>query len=63
MNIYFALAGGLTLLLGLAHSVLGELLLIRRLHNESLPSLAPLTLIEWHRAWGWWAIRTLLDAR
>jgi hypothetical protein len=46
MNVYFALAGGLTFLLALAHSVLGELLLIRRLSNDGLPSLAPFSLIE-----------------
>jgi hypothetical protein len=46
MNSYFALAGGLALLVGLAHSVLGELLIFRRLTKDSLPSLAPFSLIE-----------------
>ena len=46
MNANFAAAGGLTLLLGLAHSVLGELLLFRRWTNDCLPPLAPFSLIE-----------------
>lgn len=40
MNAYFALAGGLAILLGLGHSVLGELLLIGRLTRACLPPLA-----------------------
>lgn len=46
MNVYFTAAGALALLLGLAHSVLGELLLIRRLSNDYLPPIAPFSLIE-----------------
>ena len=46
MNAYFALAGGLALIVGLAHSVLGELLIFRRLAKDSLPALAPFSLIE-----------------
>src|SRR5262249_62165946 len=46
MNVYFAVAGVLALLLGLAHSVLGELLLIRRLTNDHLPPIAPFSLVE-----------------
>jgi hypothetical protein len=46
MNLYFALAGGLALLLGLLHSVMGELLLFRRLTRDGLPPLAPFSLIE-----------------
>jgi hypothetical protein len=37
MNLYFALASGLGLLLCLSHSVIGELLLISRLTNDGLP--------------------------
>jgi hypothetical protein len=51
MNISFAAAGCLAILGGLIHSVLGELLLIRRLTNEGLPSLAPFSLVE-VRKWG-----------
>jgi hypothetical protein len=39
MNVYFALASGLGLILGLSHSVLGELLLISRLTNAGLPAV------------------------
>src|SRR5215813_5847012 len=51
MNLYFAVAGGLALILALAHSIPGELLLIRRLNKESLPPLTPFSLIE-VRKWG-----------
>jgi hypothetical protein len=51
MNAYFALAGALAIGFGLVHSVLGELLLIRRLPRDGLPPLAPFTLIE-VRKWG-----------
>jgi hypothetical protein len=40
MNYLFALAGCLALVVGLAHSVLGELLLLRRLSEDSFPALA-----------------------
>jgi hypothetical protein len=46
MNAYFAAAGGLTFLLGVAHSVLGELFLIRRLASDHLPPVAPFSLVE-----------------
>jgi hypothetical protein len=46
MNICFALAGGLAILLGLVHSILGEILLLRRLRKDSLPVLAPFSLFE-----------------
>jgi hypothetical protein len=46
MNTYFALAGGLALLLSLLHSVMGELLLFRRWIRDSLPAVAPFSLIE-----------------
>src|SRR5262245_65685967 len=51
MYLYFAVAGGLAIILAVAHSVPGELLLIRRLNKESLPPLAPFSLIE-VRKWG-----------
>jgi hypothetical protein len=38
MNTYFALAGGLAILVALSHSVLGELLLISRLSADGLPA-------------------------
>ncbi len=40
MNIYLALAGCLAILVGLAHSIVGEWLLIGRLTREGLPPLA-----------------------
>ena len=46
MNAYFLAAGGLVCLLALAHSIMGELLLIRRLNKDSLPPLAPFSLME-----------------
>lgn len=46
MNAYFVAAAGLVLVLAISHSVLGELLLIRRLSNDGLPALAPFSLIE-----------------
>src|SRR5262249_7819427 len=46
MNVYFAVAGVMALLLGLAHSILGEILLLRRLTNDHLPPIAPFSLIE-----------------
>lgn len=38
MNSYFVVAGGLALVLGLIHSVLGEVLIFRRLHESDLTS-------------------------
>ena len=66
-NLYFFIAGILTLFLGLAHSVLGELLLFRRLVKDQLPPIAGskgFTLrtlrVTWHvptiLAWGFGAI-------
>jgi hypothetical protein len=46
MNAYFAWAAALVIILCLVHSVLGEILLIRRLNSANLPSLAPFSLIE-----------------
>ena len=46
MNAYFAAAGGLAFILALVHTVLGELLILRRLSKEGLPPLAPFSLIE-----------------
>src|SRR5437868_8348014 len=40
MNFYLALAGCLAIVVALAHSILGELLLISRLTREGLPPLA-----------------------
>ena len=40
MNSYFALAAVLAFIVGLTHSIVGELLLIRRLSNDCLPALA-----------------------
>ena len=67
MNIYFALAAGLALIVGLAHTILGELLLIRRLSSNCVPALAGSTDLArrtlratWHLptalAWGFAAI-------
>jgi hypothetical protein len=67
MNFYFAAAGSLALIVGLAHSVLGELLLMRRLTTDTLPSLAGSAdfarrtiRFTWHLptvlAWGFGAI-------
>ena len=46
MNSYFALAGILAFALGLAHSIIGELLLIGRLNKDNLPALGL------YRGWG-----------
>jgi hypothetical protein len=46
MNAYFVAAAVLIVLLVLAHSVIGELLLISRLSSSHLPRLAPFALFE-----------------
>jgi hypothetical protein len=39
MNIYFIVAAGLALILGLVHSILGELLIFRKFTKDYLPVL------------------------
>jgi hypothetical protein len=46
MNVYFAAAAILLFILAVAHSILGELLLIGRLRKDSLPPIAPFSLLE-----------------
>ena len=46
MNVFFLAACGVLLILALSHSVMGEVLLIRRISKEGLPPLAPFSLVE-----------------
>ena len=63
MNVYLVSAGLLSIALGLAHSILGEMLIFRRLRADRLTSPAgPPLLTKRHVAvlWSTWHLLTLL---
>jgi hypothetical protein len=59
MNQYFIVAGGLAFSLGLVHSLLGELLIFRRLPKDVLPPLAGSTDLTWRTLRMTWHIPTV----
>lgn len=62
MNLYLAAAGGLSILLGLAHTIIGEYLIFRRLRSKAATASTPDMLPVRHLAalWSSWHLLTLL---
>lgn len=63
MNMLFVLAAGVLALVGLAHSVLGELLVFRALRTEGVVPTAGRPVLREHQVrilWGTWHLVTVL---
>jgi drug/metabolite transporter (DMT)-like permease len=62
MNIYLAAAGALTLLLGIAHTVIGEILIFRRLRRlNASPAANHLPPRHLAALWSSWHLLTVLS--